>query len=186
MVAVAGITDRIAEPSVCWTIVNEAVTELPVVRSVARICAGCVGTFTVACNTTRAVPVASDTTVSDETRGCPGLLLLIPNGARTTSNFTGRLGIPAPAIPVTCTVAVAVSPEHTALVPHTVRLGTTVSPPNNGAGRTVTDEVAVWPIASCTVMTTAVSAVTSPATSTMTPVSTFCATGSTAELLENA
>jgi hypothetical protein len=72
------------------------------------------------------------------------------------------------------------------LVPHTVRLGTTVSVLNNGAGRTVIDEVAVWPIASCTVTMTGVSAATSLGMSTMTPVSTFCATGSTAELLENA
>ena len=35
--AVGGTTDRMAEPSVCCTMVNEAVTELPVVRSVARI-----------------------------------------------------------------------------------------------------------------------------------------------------
>src|ERR1700681_2348388 len=108
------------------------------------------------------------------------------NAPVITSNFTRRLGIPALAGPMTCTVAVAVSPEHTALVPHTVRLGTTVNVLNNGAGRTVTDEVAVWPFASCTVMMTGVSAATSPGTSTTTPVSTFCATGSTAELLENA
>ena len=51
IVAVVGTTDRMAEPSVCCcTMVNEAVTELPVVRSVARICAGCVGAFTAACN----------------------------------------------------------------------------------------------------------------------------------------
>ncbi|TMH00396.1 MAG: hypothetical protein E6H69_09375 [Betaproteobacteria bacterium] len=94
--------------------------------------------------------------------------------------------MPPPATPDTITVAVAVSPEQTALVPHTVRLGTTVSVLNNGAGRTVTDEVAVWPFASCTVMMTGVSAATSAGMSTMTPVSTFWATGSTAELLENA
>ncbi len=56
--------------------------------------------------------------------------------------------MPAPAGPVTCTDAVAVSPEHTALVPQVVRSGTMVKVLNSGAGRTVTAEVAVWPMAS--------------------------------------
>ena len=45
-------------------------------------------------------------------------------------------------MPLTWTDAVAVPPEHMALVPQVVRLGTTVSVPNSGAGCTVTVDLA--------------------------------------------
>src|SRR5439155_13591407 len=110
----------------------------------------------------------------------------MPKAPVTTSNLTWRLGSPAPAGPITCTVAVAVSPEQSALVPHAVRSGTTVSVLNSGAGRTVTLDVAVCPTESWTVITTRVSAATFAGNSTIVAEPTACATGRTAELLENA
>ena len=94
--------------------------------------------------------------------------------------------MPAPVGPATVTVAVAVSPEHTVFAPQMVRAGTMVSVLSRGAGLTVTVDIAVWPIESCTVIITTVSAATSAGNSTMVPEPTACATGRMAELLENA
>ena len=132
--AVDGTTDSMAEPSVDWTMVNWPVTVLPVVTSVARMTAGCVGTPTDAWMITLALPLPSDTTVNVEAKGAAGLLVRIENAPLTTSNLTARLGIPAPPAPVTCTAAVAVSPEHTVFAPHAVRAGVMVSVLNMGAG----------------------------------------------------
>ena len=48
IVAVAGTTERTAEPLMVWTIVNWAVCWLPVVSSVARSSAGCVAALALA------------------------------------------------------------------------------------------------------------------------------------------
>jgi hypothetical protein len=70
------------------------------------------------------------------------------------------------------------------LEPHAAELGFIVSVLKIGAGLTVTVDVALWPIASCTVIVTGVSTVTLPGSSTIVLPLGVCATGRTAGLLE--
>src|SRR5579864_25010 len=126
IVAVAGTTLKTLEPLIVCTIVNAVVCSSPVVSSVARSNAGCVGALTVATMITWATPLASDTTVSVDTSGCAGSELWMANAPLTTSNLTERPGIGAPPGPVTVTAAVADWPEQIAFVPQALDPGVTV------------------------------------------------------------
>src|SRR5215218_6434334 len=94
--------------------------------------------------------------------------------------------MPPPPGAVTVIAATAVCPEHTDVVPQSVRLGVTVTGLSSVAAFTVTVAVACLLSASSTVMVTGVSALTLAARSGMDPPVTACVTGSTVALLENA
>src|SRR5665213_2256138 len=88
MVAVSGITVSKALPFWLRTIVKLPISACPDVRSVARICAGCVGTSTSAWMPTCASPALSVVTVSVCTSGEAGFWLRMPNEPYTTSEPT--------------------------------------------------------------------------------------------------
>src|SRR5437867_12668008 len=105
-----------------------------------------------------------------------------------TSKRTCRPANPAPAGPVTCTVAVPSCPEHScALEPPQIGLPVIViEAGSSSAGCTVTAAVVDFPAESCTVTVTGVSAPTLAAERTIVAPATACATGRIVGLLENA
>src|SRR5665213_248471 len=187
MVAVSGITVSKALPSWLRTMVKLPISACPDVRSVARICAGCVGTSTSAWMPTCASPALSVVTVSVCTSGEAGFWLRMPNEPYTTSKRICRPASAAPAMPVPCTDTVPVSPVQIAPPPQVPWLAVIVRPLGNKmAGDTSTDDTAVWLIESCTVMLTDVATLTALASSTTSAPTTFSEIGRIALLLENA
>ena len=168
-------------------ITNWPVTWLPVVSSVARSSAICVGVVAGTAMITRASPLASDTTVCVEASGEPGLVVCSEYWPWTTSKRTCRPASGTPPEPVTRTVAEPVCPEHTSPPSHGAPLPTIViDAGSSNDGRTVISAPDSAPGASrivtfadCAVSTLAASSVS------VLPV-TLVGTGSTAGFAENA